>query len=125
MKLLADECVAGSTVRALRHAGFDVVWIAEAAPSVTDQEVLSRAYAAGRVVLTEDKDFGELTIRFGRQCHGLVFLALTDLTATERAARTVAALDALGDKVIGHFVVIEQSRIRRRPLPAIAPDMDH
>ena len=123
MKLLADECVAGSTVLALREVGIDVVWIAEAAPSVTDQEVLSRAYAAGRVVLTEDKDFGELTIRFGHECHGVILLALTDLPATERAARTIAALDALGDKLIGHFVVIERRRIRRRPLPEIAPDI--
>ena len=76
-------------------------------------------------MLTEDKDFGEVTIRFGHQCHGLVLLALTDLVATERAARTIAALDGLGDKLIGHFVVIEQSRIRRRPLPSVAPDMDH
>ena len=121
MKLLADECVAGSTVRALRQAGFDLVWIAEASPSITDQEVLSLAYASKRMVLTEDKDFGELTIRFGHQCHGLVLLTLTDLPATERAARTIAALDALGDKLIGHFVVIEQRRIRRRPLPTIAP----
>jgi len=124
MKLLADECVAGSTVRSLRQAGLDVVWIAEAAPGVTDQEVLSLAYAAKRMVLTEDKDFGELTIRFGHQCLGLVLLALTDLTATERAVRTLAALDALGDKLIGHFVVVEQSRIRRRVLPAVAPDVD-
>ena len=124
MKLLADECVAGSTVRALREAGLDVVWIAEAAPSVTDHEVLSSTYASGRLLLTEDKDFGELTIRFGHQCHGVVLLALTDLATTERAARTVAALDALGDKPIGHFVVIEHTRIRRRPLPRIAPDVE-
>ena len=101
-----------------------MVWIAEAAPSVTDQEVLSLAYASGRLVLMEDKDFGKLTIRFGHQCHGVVLLALTDLVAIERATRTVAALDALGNKPIGHFVVIEQSRIRRRPLPAAAPDVE-
>lgn len=119
LALLADECVAGSTVAALRQAGFDVEWIAEVAPGETDPAVLSRAFATGRLLLTEDKDFGDLTVRLGHQCHGVILLALTGLVAIERAARTVAALEALGDKAFGHFVVVAPRRIRLRRLPLI------
>ena len=118
MKLLADECVAGSTVAAMRAAGFDVEWIAEALPGAADADVLARAFGAGRLLLTEDKDFGELTIRFGHAFHGVVLVALAGLPAAARAARTVAALQALGDRGAGQFVVIEQHRIRRRALGA-------
>lgn len=116
MKLLADECVAGSTVVAMRAAGFDVEWIAETLPGAVDADVLARAFRAGRLLLTEDKDFGELTIRFGHACHGIILVALAGLPAAARAARTVAALQALGDRGTGQFVVIEQHRIRCRPI---------
>lgn len=115
-KFLADECVAGSTVGALRVAGFDITWVAEMLAGANDREVLARAYDCGRLLLTEDKDFGELTIRFGYPCHGIVLIALAGLPSDERATRTLAALEALGDQAVGHFVVVEARRIRRRPL---------
>jgi hypothetical protein len=68
----------------LRAAGFDVAWIAESLPGAADAEVLARALATDRLLLTEDKDFGELTSRFGHTCHGIVLAALAGLPAAAR-----------------------------------------
>jgi predicted nuclease of predicted toxin-antitoxin system len=116
MKLLADECVAASTVHALRDAGCDIEWISETLPGAHDQDVLAHAVASGRLLLTADKDFGELTIRFGHPCLGIILMSLTSLPAAERAARTVAALQVVAGDAAGHIVVIEPRRIRRRAL---------
>lgn len=63
MKLLVDECFDIKLVKSLRDAGYDVAYIIELAPSITDREVLEIAYQQERILITEDKDFGELVFR--------------------------------------------------------------
>jgi uncharacterized protein DUF5615 len=60
----ADECVAAPLVARLRKAGYDVTYMAEIAPAATDPEAIARAHHEGRLLLTEDKDFGELVFRW-------------------------------------------------------------
>jgi len=68
MNFLADESCAGPVIRALREAGHDVVAIAEVAKGATDEQVLERALNEKRVLITEDRDFGELVYAaVGRQ----------------------------------------------------------
>ena len=64
MRWLADECVAAPLVARLREAGLDVTYMAEIAPAATDPEAIARAHHEGRLLLTEDKDFGELVFRW-------------------------------------------------------------
>lgn len=116
MRLLADECVPGATVRALREVGLDVAWMSDTAPGEADEAVLKRAYDEGRILVTEDKDFGELTVRLGHRTRGVIALALWSLPAAERTARAVAAIAAVGQEASGSLVIIEPSRLRRRPL---------
>jgi predicted nuclease of predicted toxin-antitoxin system len=63
MRFLADENFPGDAVTALRAAGHDVLWIRTDAPGINDQDVLSRSLSDARVLLTFDKDFGELAWR--------------------------------------------------------------
>ena len=58
MNFLADESCAAPVVRALREAGHDVVAIAQIAPGASDEQVLEMAMSEGRVLITEDRDFG-------------------------------------------------------------------
>ncbi len=58
MKLVADESCAGAVIRALREAGHDVIAIAENAKGASDETVIARASDQGRVLITEDRDFG-------------------------------------------------------------------
>jgi predicted nuclease of predicted toxin-antitoxin system len=60
MRLLADENVPGPLVRALVAGGCDVEWIRITSPGISDAEVLTRAVATERILLTFDKDLGEI-----------------------------------------------------------------
>jgi len=72
--------------------------------------------ADGRVLLTQDKDFGELVVRLGLPARGVVILLLGALPSSERAGRAVAALTAVGDAAAGHLTVVTPDRSRRRPI---------
>jgi predicted nuclease of predicted toxin-antitoxin system len=60
VRWLADECVAAPLVNSLRAAGHDVTYVAEVAASLGDTDVIALAMRENRVLLTEDKDFGDL-----------------------------------------------------------------
>ena len=81
MKLLADESCAGPVIRALRAEGHDLVAIAEVAKGASDKWVMERAFAEGRVLITEDRDFGELVYAAGRSTAGVVFVNSTAVHA--------------------------------------------
>ena len=70
MRWLADECIAASLVDFLRRAGHDVLYVAEHASSSDDIEIVERAVREDRLLLTEDKDFGDLIFRGGRMAPG-------------------------------------------------------
>jgi hypothetical protein len=65
MNLLVDEGVDGPIVERLRHDGHDVIYVAELSPGIDDPEVLKRANEADALLMTADKDFGELVYRRG------------------------------------------------------------
>ena len=74
MRWLADECVDAALVRRLRGAGHDVIYAAEVASEATDAQILRRANDEHRLLLTEDKDFGEFVFRLHMTVPGLVLL---------------------------------------------------
>jgi predicted nuclease of predicted toxin-antitoxin system len=69
MRFLANENFPGDAVIALKAAGHDVVWVRTAAPGSKDNDILAWAQRDGRVLLTFDKDFGELAWHFGLPAH--------------------------------------------------------
>ena len=72
MNLPADENIHGDLVAWMRSAGHDVVYVAESAAGLTDDQVLALANAEGRVLVTGDKDFGELVFRRRAATHGII-----------------------------------------------------
>ena len=93
MKFLANENVAGDAVIALRKKGHDVAWIRTDAPGSKDEAVLARAMAEQRILLTFDKDFGELAFRshLVATC-GIVLFRITAPSSTLLAAAVVTAI---------------------------------
>lgn len=85
MNLLADEGVDRPIVDRLRQEGHDVVYIAELSPSITDEEVLQQANDRGALLVTADKDFGELVFRLGRLHTGVALLRLAGLPVSSKA----------------------------------------
>lgn len=122
MTFLADENFPRPAVEALRRAGLDVLWIAESKPGAPDDEVLALSVSTSRVLLTFDKDFGELAYRQRLPAHcGIVLFRLTPQSPDEAASLTVAAIRSQ-ESWAGHFSVITRQRIRMRRLPSRGSD---
>jgi predicted nuclease of predicted toxin-antitoxin system len=121
MRLLANENFPALAVVALRRAGHDVAWVHEDAPGSPDDRVLARGQDENRILLTFDKDFGELAFRRGADASAGVVLFRVTLSSPEQAA-AIAVLALATDRTwTGHFAVVEDDRVRLRPLPKHTP----
>src|SRR5262245_4975207 len=117
MRILANENFPGDAVDALRRRGHDVAWVRTDAPGSSDQEVLARAVAEGRVLITFDKDFGELIYRSKLSAPvGVVLFRIAPATPSRIAQVAIAVLESRSDWT-GHFSVVEGGRVRMVPLP--------
>ena len=79
MKIVADESVDFGIIENIRHNKIEVYSIAETNPGIPDNEVLNIAVDKESLLITEDKDFGELTFRMGFKHKGIILIRLTDL----------------------------------------------
>jgi len=116
MRWLADECIEAGLVDRLRDAAHDVYYIAEGASGSTDGEVIQRAEAEARLLLTEDKGFGELVFRSGMPVPGVVLLRIDPENHLLKWRRLEAAVARFGERLFGRYLVIEETRFRSRPL---------
>jgi predicted nuclease of predicted toxin-antitoxin system len=112
MNFVADESCAGPVIRALREAGHDVVAIAEVAKGATDEAVLDRALNEKRVLITEDRDFGELVYARGRPSTGVILVRFQSLARRAKPATVIDAVAKLGARLQDAFTVIEPGRVR-------------
>ena len=116
MLLCANENLPEACVVALRQAGHDVLWIREAAPGASDTVVLARAQAEKRLLITFDKDFGDLVFHRGLAAsHGIVLFRIYQPSAAVLARRIAAILGSRTDWS-GQYSVAEEYSIRMRPL---------
>lgn len=115
--ILADESVDFAVVRALREAGYDVQAVAETRPGISDAEVIDWAYRRGRVLLTEDKDFGQLVFGSRQSAKGVILLRYRIDARSWIVKNVIRLLQEREQAIEGAFVVITpgQARIRRKP----------
>ena len=99
-------------VRALREAGHDVLAINEIARGAADDQALDLAFQEGRVLITEDGDFGELVYSYARPSAGVILLRFPSRARQSKATTVVDAVSKLGSGLDRKFVVIEPGRIR-------------
>jgi len=119
MRILASENLPGGAIAALPLNGHDVVWIREDLPGSFDIQVLERAQDDNRIIITFDKDYGELAFRYGLPATcGIILFRISKPSYEHIANLSVAALNQRDDWA-GHFSVIEDTRIRMKPLPNI------
>lgn len=116
MRFLANENFPGAAVVALEAAGHDVVWVRVVAPGMSDPDVLRWAAREERILLTFDKDFGELAKGSALPPASGVVLLRTPMPKPGEVAQRLASLIASRDDWAGHFSVIEPGRVRMRPL---------
>lgn len=117
MRVLANENVSSTVIQGLRAAGHDVVAVKEWLPGADDEAVLRRSQSEERVLLTHDRDFGELAYRrlLPAGC-GIVFLRLSGADRDSDNRRALSVLSSRDDWE-GHFSVVTHDRVRVRPLP--------
>ncbi len=116
MNLVADENIDRGIVERLRRDGHLVEWIAELSPSVSDEEVLMLAVNAGAVLVTEDKDFGELVYRRRLAHSGVLLVRLEGLDNATKAQVVSLAIQENLAELPGAFAVVSSDSVRlRRP----------
>jgi len=118
---LVDECVEAMLVTRLRGAGYDTIYMAEVAQSTSDPDVIAWARRDNRLLLTEDKDFGELVFRWRAEIPGLVLLRIDPRRHELKWTRLQAAIERYGRSLLGKYTVVEEARFRSRPLLTSLP----
>ncbi len=113
MKVLLDTCVWGGAKQALADAGHDVIWTGDLERDPGDEEILKRATEEGRVLVTLDKDFGELAIVRGIRHRGIV--RLVGMRAQQQGEVSLAVMAKYGELLErGGLVTVEPGRVRMR-----------
>ena len=118
MRFLADESCDFAVVRALRAAGHDVIAVAEVSPQLEDPTVLDITVREERILLTEDKDFGQLVYADGRATAGVVLFRFPARVRRDLTKTVVQLVRRRGEKLKGRFVLVQPGRIRIRRKPA-------
>ena len=114
MKLLLDACVWGGAKKFLEGRGHDVVWAGEWLEDPGDREILNRAHAEHRILVTLDKDFGEIAILEGVYHSGIV--RLVDISAKKQGPICAEILSRYAAELVpGAIVTVEPGRVRIRP----------
>ena len=114
MKILLDTCVWGGVRHPLEAAGHEVIWSGDWDKDPGDTEILTIAYREGRVLVTLDKDFGELALLHGVPHCGI--LRLVGFTGRQQGPVCVKVLESHGSELqCGAIVTAEPGRLRIRP----------
>ena len=117
MRFLVDESTGQAVVEQLRALGHDVEAVGELMPQALDDRVLDHSYQERRILVTNDRDFGEKVYREGRPHAGILLLRLRDDRAVTKIRVIVALLAAHSEQLAGRFVVATERSVRIRPRP--------
>ena len=112
MRFLADESCDFSVVRALRSADHDVVAIAEVSPREKDPSVMDRAVKESRILITEDKDFGQLVYARLQRTGGVIFIRFPARARRSLPGTVVELVRRRGESLTGNFTVVQPGRVR-------------
>ena len=114
MCFLADEGVDRQIVDTLRESGYSVSYVAETSPGIPDSEVLRRSHKREEILITSDKDFGELVYRQKLSNCGVILLRLSGINQEQKNKIVCSAFDRRADEFSNAFTVITADRIRVR-----------
>ena len=115
MNLVADENVDAAIVSALRDSGHLVTYVREMAPEIDDERVLRLADSQGALLLTSDKDFGELVFRQRLLHSGVILFRPAGMPSETKGKILVSALAAHARELPAAFTVIGPRSLRIRP----------
>ncbi len=118
LKLLANENFPLASVKKLRELGYDIVSIAENSPGISDLQVLEKACIEKRIILTFDRDYGELIYKQHFPCpNGVIYFRMVPRYPAEPAELLLLFFNLKSLEFIGKFSIIEREKMRQRYLP--------
>ena len=113
MKFLLDSCISSFAVKDLKDSGFDVLWIPEIGKDPGDEAIIKKAFDEGWVLVTADKDFGELVFVFGKP-HSTI-IRLVDIPAKEQGKFLLRLIEThKNDIEKTALITVERFRVRVR-----------
>jgi len=112
MRFLVDECTGSKVAEWLRDANYEVFSVFDQARGMTDDDILAKACTENWILITNDKDFGEMVFRERRTHHGVVFMRLDDERATNKIEVLQRLLEGYAEKLTEEFVVVTETKVR-------------
>ncbi len=116
MDFVVDESTGTAVAAFLRGLGHDVLSIVESMSQADDPDILKLAAAEKRIVVTNDKDFGELVFRSRKPHRGVILLRLRDESAENRVRVLASVLERCAERLSDSFTVATEGKVRIRPL---------
>ena len=112
MRFIVDESSGRALANLLKNAGYDVLFSRDVLPAADDEKILEFAEAEKRVLISDDRDFGELVFRFNKPASGVIFLR----TLTTDPNKIFKMIKGILHKAEGKFIVVRENRIRVRKI---------
>jgi predicted nuclease of predicted toxin-antitoxin system len=112
MRLLVDECTGPAVAAWLSQQGHEVYSVYDQSPGALDDDLLDLAYRENWILITNDRDFGELIFREGRSHRGVIFLRLDDERAVNKIRVLGILLAGYSSQIANQFVVVNETQLR-------------
>ena len=112
MRFVVDECTGPAVANWLRHQGHDVISVFDEHRGLGDDAILTLANMQNRILITNDKDFGEKIFREHRRHRGVIFLRLGNEHYPNKIAVLERVLAGYAARIPDHFVVVSEDKLR-------------
>ncbi len=114
MKYLADENIEYPVIGLLKQNGIEVIAVRDIMKGATDTEIIHFALKNNYLIITSDKDFGELTFRLHKPSCGIILLRVKEADNKQKADILLKAIKTLTDATVNKFIVVDERKIRIR-----------
>lgn len=119
IRFIADVNIEKSVIDFLIDAGYDVKWIPEYNCGICDDELLQMALKEKRILITNDKDFGELVFLQKKASSGIILFRIKGQKVEYKVNLMKKLLLNFSDKLIKYFVIITEKKLRFMPMEDI------
>jgi len=116
IKFLADVNIEKTIVNEIRNCGYDILWVADYDCQMSDEALLKLANDEDRILITNDKDFGELIFYQNKISSGVILFRIPGHNVERKRKSLQKLLEKYRDKIPGSFVVVSGKKIRFKTL---------
>ena len=116
LKFLVDESSGKKLASSLKEKGYDAEYIDKEFLGADDETILKIAIKEDRILITNDKDFGELIYKNKKHSRGVILLRLNVNNPENRLNMILYVIERFGERLMGKFFVVSESGIRIRSI---------